>query len=193
MQNKKMIVGLSILVLVVGAAAFIGGRMLNQKAGPLGLGMPLGGNGDVMSIAIQVTPAPELPTTQPEVIGSFVERKDKTIFIQSVSMEAGKGGIVVQSSSGGDGEEVSGSPLDNSGPKVEVVTNNETTIYLETTQPPSAPPTSGENVVLQQTVAEGSLDDLTSQSFVTVWGRKSGDRIIAEIVFISNPVMFKRP
>ena len=193
MQNKKTIVILGILVLLVGAAAFIGGRMLNQKAGPLGLGIPLGGNGDVMSIAIQVTPAPELPTRQPEVIGAFVERKDKTIFIQSVSMEAGKGGIVVQSSSGGDGEEVSGSPLDNSGPKVEVVINNETTIYLETTQPPSAPPTSGENVVLQQTVAEGSLDDLTSQSFVTVWGRKSGDRIIAEVVFISNPVMFKRP
>jgi hypothetical protein len=28
---------------------------------------------------------------------------------------------------------------------------------------------------------------------VTVWGRKSGDRIIAEVLFISNPVMFKRP
>lgn len=193
MQNKKLIVGLSILVLLVGAAAFIGGRMLNQKAGPLGLGMPLGGNGNVMSISVQVTPAPELPTTQPEIIGLFAERKDKTIFIQSVSMDAGKGGIVVQSSSEGEGEEFSGSPLDNSGPKVEVVTNNETTIYLETTQPPSAPPTSGETQVLQQTVEEGSLDDLTSQSFVTVWGRKSGDRIIAEVVFISNPIMFKRP
>jgi len=32
---------------------------------------------------------------------------------------------------------------------------------------------------------------LTSQSFVTVWGRKSGDRIIAEVIFISNPVVFK--
>ena len=194
MQNKKMMIILSILVIVVGVAAFIGGRMLNQKAGPLGLGMPLGGNGDVMSVAIQITPAPELPTTQPELIGSFVERKDKTIFIQSVSMEAGQGGVVVvQSSSGGDGEEVSGSPLDNGRPKVEVVINNETTIYLETTQPPSAPPSSGETQVLQQTVEEGSLDDLTSQSFVTVWGRKSGDRIIAEVVFISNPIMFKRP
>jgi hypothetical protein len=113
MQNKKLIVGLSILVVIVGAAAFIGGRLLNQGVGPLGLGMPLGGGGEMMSIAIQITPAPELPTTQPELIGSFVERKDKTIYIQSVSMEAGKGGVVVvQSSSGGDGAEVSGSPLD---------------------------------------------------------------------------------
>ena len=192
MQNKKLIVGLGILTLLVGAAAFIAGRMLNQKAGPLGFGMPMG-NGDVMSISIQVTPAPELPTTQPEILGLFVERKDNSITLSSISMDAGKGGgVVVQSSSGGDGEAVAGSPLDDSGPKVEVVITAETTIYIETTQP-SGPPASGENVVLQQTVAEGSLDDLTSQSFVTVWGRKSGDRIIAEVVFISNPVMFKRP
>ena len=111
--------------------------------------------------------------------------------IQSISMNAGQGGgFVVQS--GGEGEVVSGSPLDNSGPKVEVVVSNETKIYIETTEPPSAP-TSGENQVLQQTVEEGSLEDLTSQSFVSVWGRKSGDRIIAEVVFISNPIMFKRP
>ena len=90
-------------------------------------------------------------------------------------------------------EAVAGSPLDNGGPKVEVVVNNETKIYIETTQPLNVPPTSGETQVLQQTVDEGSLDDLTSQSFVSVWGRKSGDRIIAETIFISNPVMFKRP
>ena len=190
MQNKKIIVGLSILIVVVGAAAFIGGRWLNQGVGPMGLGLPMG-NGDVMSISVQITPAPELPTTQPEVIGAFVERKDKTIVIQSVSMEAGKGGVVVQSS-GGDGESFAGSPVDSNGPKVEVVVSNDTTIYIETTDM-GGPPASGENVVLQQTVEEGSLDDLTSQSFVTVWGRKSGDRIIAEIVFISNPIMIKRP
>ena len=192
MQNKKLFVIFGILIVVIGAAAFIAGRMLNGNVGPLGLGMPLGGGGDVMSFSIEVTPAAELPTTRPEVIGLFAERKDKTIFIQSVSMGAGKGGYVLQTG-GGEGEEVAGSPLDTGGPKVEVVVNNETVIYLETTQPPSAPPSSGENLVMQQTVEEASLDGLTSQSSVTVWGRKSGDRIIAEVVFISNPVIFKRP
>jgi len=189
MHNKKLIIGLSILVVLVGVAAFIGGRLLNGRVGPLG--MPLGGNGGMVSISVEVTPAPELPTTQPEVIGSFVERKDKTIVIQSVSLNAGKGGMVLQTSSGGEGEAMAGSPMENDGPKVEVVINNDTMIYLETTQPPSAPLTSGETLVMQQTVEEGSLDDLTSQSFVTVWGRKSGDRIIAEVIFISNPVVFK--
>jgi hypothetical protein len=187
MQNKRMILVMGVLVLMVGAAAFIAGRMLNQKSGPRGFGMPIR-NGDV-TISIQITPAPELPTTRPEVHGLFVERNDNSIILSSVSMDAGGQGVVVAN---GGGEFMAGSPKDNDGPKVEVIISNETTIYLETTQPPSAP-TAGETQVWQQTVAEGSLDDLTSQSFVTVWGRKTGDRVIAEILFISNPVMFKIP
>lgn len=188
MQNKKSFVIFGILVVLVGAAAFIGGRMLNGKVGPLGLGMPMG-NGGMVSISVQVTPAPELPTTEPETRGLFVERKDNSIFVSAISMDAGGKGFVLQS--GGDGEQfISGGPKAD-GPKKEVVITSETTIYLENTKFPEPKP--GEDQVVQQSVTEGSLDDLTSQSFVTVWGRKSGDRIIAEVVFISNPVMFKRP
>ena len=187
MQNKKLIVTLAILVLLVGTAAFIGGRMLNGKIGPLGLGMPIGG-GDVMSVSVQVTPAPELPTREPEVRGLFVERKDNSVFVSAISMEAGGKGFVIQN--GGDGEQSVSGP-EATGPKKEVLITGETTIYLENTKFPE--PSSGENQVIQQTVTEGSLDDLTSQSFVSVWGRKSGDRIIAEVLFISNPVIFKRP
>ena len=192
MQNKKMIIILSILVIVVGVAAFIGGRMFNQKAGPLGFGMPMG-NGGVMSVSVQITPAPELPTREPFGIGSFVERNDNSIVLATVSMKAGSGGVVLKIEEGSEDAEtgLSGPPKD--GPQVEVVITNDTVIYLDSTQPPSQPPASGENVVLQQTVTEVSLDDLTPQSFVTVWGRKSGDRIIAEVLFISNPVMFNRP
>ena len=45
MQNKKLMIIMGFLVLVVGAAAFIGGRMLNGGVNPLGLGMPMGGGG----------------------------------------------------------------------------------------------------------------------------------------------------
>jgi len=188
MQNKKSIIILGILVIVVGAAAFIGGRLLNQKASPLGFGTLLGSKG-MVSVSVQITPAPELPTTQPDVTGLFVERKDNSVFVSAISMKAGGKGFVVQTG-GGDGEQsISGPKPD--GPKKEVVITGETTIYLENTKFPEPKP--GEDQVVQQSVAKGTLDDLTTQSFVTVWGRKSGDRIIAEVLFISNPIMFKRP
>jgi len=193
MQNKKQIIILSIIVVLVGAAAFLGGRMLNGKVGPLGFGLPIGGKG-MAAVSVQVTPAPELPTTRPVLVGSYVERKDNSIIVASVPMNAGKGGVVlsVNNSGGGDDGEMSTSGNAPEGPKVEVVISNETTIYLENTDL-GEPNPNATNQVVQQTVTEGSLDDLTTQSFVTVWGRKSGDRIIAEVVLISNPVMFKRP
>jgi hypothetical protein len=188
MQNKRFILIMGVLILLVGATAFVAGRMLNGKVNPLGF-FGLRGNGDMMSVSINIVPAEELPKTPPEVMGLFVERKDKTIVVQSVSLKAGGGGVVVEK---GGGEAVAGSPADlNSGPKVEIVITNETTIYRETTKI-SGPP-SGQNETIQQTVEESTLDELNSQSMVQVWGRKSGDRIIAEVLFYSNPVMFKRP
>lgn len=187
MQNKKLILVMGVFVLLVGAAAFLGGRMLNGQVGPLGF-LGIGGRGDVMTVRVNLIPAEELPKTPPEVTGLFVERKDKTIVIQSVSLNGGGGGMVVEK--GGDGEvQIVGGKSD--GPEVEIVITNETTIYRETTEP-AGPPSDGEET-LQQTVEESTLDELNSQSMVMVWGRKSGDRIIAEVLFFSNPVMFKRP
>ena len=40
MQNKKLILIMGILVLLVGGAAFVAGRMLNQKVSPAGAGGP---------------------------------------------------------------------------------------------------------------------------------------------------------
>ena len=192
MQNKKLIVVMGLLVLVVGAAAFVGGKMLNQGVNPLGifgLGGPMGGK-DMMTFSLNVTPAEELPKTAPEVIGLFAERQDNTIVISSIPLKAGGGGGVVVERS--EGEAAAGSPLDpNSGPKVEIVVTNETVIYRETTE--IGKPQPGENQTVQQTVEESTLDELNTQSMVTVWGRKSGDRIIAEILFYSNPVMIKAP
>jgi len=192
MQSKKLMITLGIVVVLVGAAAFLGGRLLNGNVGSLGMGMPIGKSG-VMSISVQITPAPELPTTRATLIGSFIERKDNSIIVASAPMEAGKGGIVLSISNGGgsdEGPSTSGSAPD--GPKVEVVISNQTTVYLENTE--MGEPNPNEiNKVVQQTVTKGSLDDLTTESFVSVWGRKSGDRVIADVVLFSNPVMFKKP
>jgi len=190
MQNKKLIFILSGLILIIGGAAFLAGRLLNQQVGPVGPGGPLGSNGG--SFGVQVIPAEELPKTQPEVTGSFVERKDNTIVIASAAMETGAGGVVVdsQSSEGGDEESLTSKEVP-SGPKAEVVVTSETIIYRDTTDFSQAHP--GGNTTIQETVGEGTLDDLSADSMIRVWGRKSGDRIIAEILYYNSPVVLTSP
>jgi hypothetical protein len=65
----------------------------------------------------------------------------------------------------------------------------ETMIYCGTTQLNG--PLSGGNQTIQQTVEEPKLDDLNSQCMVTVWGRKSGDRVIAQVSMYSDVVAIK--
>ena len=194
--NKKKVItilGAVAVVLLVAAAAFIGGRLLNKQQSPVGL-LSLGGEGNVVSMAIEMIPAPELPTIAPEVTGTFVERKDNTIYVQTFSMEMGGGGVVVGSSVEGSS---SGPSTDmvisnaNTGPKVEVVVTNDTLIYTDVT-PMTMNPGEGTTKV-QQVVERSNLDDITTQTMITVWGRKVGDRVIAEVIAYSNPIMIKAP
>jgi hypothetical protein len=191
-KRKKglIIAGVVAGVVVIAAAAFIGGRLFNQRFSPIGL-MPLGGEGGTVSMAIQFNPAPELPTNAPEVTGSFAERQDNTIFIQTFSMDSGSGGGVVMMSSSDTGEGSSVYTSGNEGPTVEVVVTNDTVIYADIT-PMNLNP-GDESVEVQQVVGPGNLDDLTTQTMVTVWGRKVGDRVIAEVIAYSNPVMIQAP
>jgi hypothetical protein len=177
MENKKLIFIMGSLVLLVGAAASIAGRMINSSVGTVGLAGPYEGR---VSISLSdITPAPELPATKADVTGSFVERKDNTITVQAVSFGSGIGGI------GGD------APMDeDSGIHVEIVVTGETLIYRDVTQIPA--PVNGEIHNLQQAVEEGTLDDLNSQTFITVWGRRSGDRITADVLFYSDPQSIKK-
>lgn len=164
-------------ILLVGAAAFIGGMMLNGRIGPLGWGEF---NPGQVSISInEITPAPQLPTIQADVTGLFVERNDNTIIVQAVTFGMGVGGVA------------NDSPMDeNSGVKVEIVVTGETKIYRDITEIPEA--VNGEIHGMQQAAEEGTLDELNEQTFVTVWGRKSGDRVIADVLFYSNPQFIKK-
>ena|SRR5687768_11505981 len=179
MRNKRLYIILGLTVLLVGAAAFLAGRLFSQGIGPRSESGNLG-NGGVFISMNDITPAQELPTTTPEITGVFVERNDNTVIVQTVSFDAGVGGIAGNSS-----------PDENSGPKVEVVITGETTVYRETTQFTS--PVAGENFSIQQTVEEDTLDYLDSQSMVTVWGRKNGDRVIADVFLYLNPEMIQKP
>jgi hypothetical protein len=177
MQNKKLYISLGITILLIGIAAFVAGRMINSNVGTVGLGGPNGGR---VSISInEITPAPELPATQADVTGSFVERKDNTLVVQAVTFGTGVGGI------SGD------SPMDeNNGIKLEIVVTGETKIYKDVTEFPA--PVNGEVHNVQQAAEEGTLDELNTQCFLSVWGRRSGDRIIADVLFYMDPQSIKK-
>lgn len=178
MQNKRLYIGFSLAIILIAVAAFVGGRMLNGKAGNVGLGGPNAGR---VSISIdEITPAPELPGRKPDLTGTFVERKDNTIVIQAVSFGVGVGGVS------------NDSPMDeNSGIRVEVVVTAATKVYVDITEFPA--PVNGEIRNVQQAAAEGSLEDLEEQTFISVWGRRTGDRMIADTIFYSNLKSSKKP
>ena len=175
MQNRKQYIVLGVAIVVVGIAAFTAGRILNRGVNPLSL-FGFAGEGD----GISLLPAEELPKMQPAVEGLFVGRQDNMIFVET-------------NPPGGDG--VSGAPVGlGGGRKFEVVVTTETILYRDTTQPPARRPSGDDPRELQQIVEEGTLDDLNdSQSLVMVWGRKSGDRIVAEVLLYIDLVTIEKP
>jgi len=187
-RNTKFIVLGVVILALVATAAFIGGRFLNQQAAnPFANPFQPGGEGRMaISGVLEFQPAPELPTTNPVVTGPFGERKDNTIFVHQISMPTGSGGgVVVSGSAVSAADTGSAMPNIDQGPKVEVVINSKTKIYQDVTPMDFNP--GEETKKIQQTLEPGSLDDLNKNTMVTVWGRKVGDRLIADVIVYSEP------
>ena len=180
MKSKKLVIIIGIFIFLVGAAAFAAGRMISRGLSPLAL---LGVTGNGISLVTDILPAEELPKTPPDVEGLFVERQDNVIIVQGSGPNQDPGGVEV-----GSPEDLSG------GPKMEVLVTAETIIYQDSTELPSERPSSDNNPAIQQTVAEGTLDDMIdSQTYLMVWGRKSGDRVIADVLVYSYLGTIKGP
>lgn len=174
------------LIVFLAAAAFMAVRYFAQPKSAAAEGP--GGNiiavegpgGERQSFELDIQPAEELPGRQPDEAGLFVERKDNSVFI-------GTGEVTVMAKAEPGQEPEIDSNF--SGPKVEVVISADTVVYKDTTK--LDPENPGAQV--QQTVELSTIDEITEQSSVTVWGRKAGDRIIAEVVVFSSPFMIKAP
>ncbi|HET9908722.1 MAG TPA: hypothetical protein VFQ23_18885 [Anaerolineales bacterium] len=178
-----------VLIVLLAAAAFIAVRYFRQpKGGPVGLSVPgeqvisfAGpGGGEAQTFALDIEPAKELPATQPDEIGMFVERKDNSVFIGT-----GEISVIVEAKPG----EAPQADSDFSGPKVEVVVSPDTIIYRDTTKLDPENP----GATVQQTVEVSTIDEITEQSSISVWGRKAGDRVIADVIVFSTPFMMLAP
>lgn len=155
------------LVILLAIATFVAGKYLNAGVGPV---TDEDGNGSELKLA------DELPQTEPETSRIVLERNDNIILVGPASQIRI---MVPKPGSGGD-------PImdvDYTGDKVEVVVSNDTIIYRDTTtfDRENAPE------IVQQTVELSTIDDIAPQTVITVWGRKAGDRIIADVIEFSSP------
>ncbi len=179
------IIGVVVIILLA-AAAFMAVRYFVQPKtlsgnGPGGNVISMQGpGGEAQTFALDIKPATELPATQPSEMGLFVERKDNSIFIGT-----GEVNVMVKAQPGEEPQMDSNF----SGPKVEVVISGDTVVYKDTTE--LDPENPGAQV--QQTVELSTIDEITEQSSISVWGRKAGDRIIADVVVFSTPFMIRAP
>jgi hypothetical protein len=170
------------LVFLLAAAAFLGGRFLQNGPSAIGGGMFLSSNGSGGQAVQQVfskndiIPAPELPTTAADATGVFLRRQNNSFFI-------GTGNVNIHVGGGGpNGASQVSSSYD--GPMVEVIVTNNTKIYRDDTfqNEPDLP--SGSKI--QQKVVPGSLDEIGQTSMINAWGKQTGDRLVADLLLYNN-------
>ena len=71
--------------------------------------------------------------------------------------------------------------------KVEVT--DATKIYVDATQMGDL--TAGGKQTIQQVLKAGSLDDITQQTMLSVWGHMDGDQLIADLIVCQSPLPMK--
>lgn len=120
----------------------------------------------------------ELPDREPDVMGLIEERKDNTLLVGTGRVTIGVG--------------PDGASASSDGPKLEVVLTGKTKLYRDDTMEevdPANPPKDGE--IKMKVTALDSLPDLGTGATAQAWGRKVGDRLIADVVVISTPMVVR--
>ncbi|HLO30933.1 MAG TPA: hypothetical protein VK249_17435 [Anaerolineales bacterium] len=184
-KNILIIGGIVVLVLLVASAALIGGRLLHGQGMPVvssgNSGLRISPNGGPAT-SLDIQPAKELPQTSAEARGLFDHRDNNSIFVKT-----GRVTMMVKTDANGNVESSSNA----SGPAVEVVVTKDTIIYHDTTlEQYNGQPPAGEKI--QQVLEPGSLNDAGQDSLITVWGKKTGNRIIADVFVYTTPSLFTK-
>jgi len=160
------LIGMGLIVLLA-LVTFVAARYMNAGTGNFTGGEEHGGN---------LIQSEELPEMEPQTMGVFAERKDNIIIVSPADS--------IRIMAPGPNQE--GEPkmeADYVGDKVEVVISNDTTIYRDVT------PMGLENATgdIQQVLELSTIEAISPQSVITVWGRKAGDRILADVILFLSP------
>ncbi|MFZ5919331.1 MAG: hypothetical protein ACOYZ7_20575 [Chloroflexota bacterium] len=173
MKRTVLIAGSVVgLIVLLAGAAFVGARMLGGQAQSDGGSESRYVISDASgSKGFDLVAAAELPTTSPDVGGLFLRREDNSIIV-------GTGEVRLTIRDG----QVNGF---HSGPEVEIVITHDTLVYRDKTPMQSDAIVDGK---LQQVVGPGSLEELETYSFISVWGEQRGDRLLARVLVYKIPL-----
>jgi hypothetical protein len=163
-------------VALLGAAAFWGARLVNVgQGGGLGGGV-VNMNGQALSagqVSVELDKAKELPDRKSDATGVVSEIKDRSLFVRT--------GNQISVVTNGEGE--TEADVENEGPTVEVVVTDDTKIYRDIT---SFDDLSGKSGKIAQKLDSVNYSEIVSQSVITVWGSKRGDRLIADVIIFNS-------
>lgn len=169
--------GGAFVLLLLLAATFLGGKLMAQGEG----GVPLSDVAQPITLqdgsVAQSVPAPlmemaaELPARAPETKGLFVGRTDDTLTI-------GTGNVMAMIST----EPNAVPEFSYDGIQQNVLVTNQTRLYIDKTEY-----TLGQTAVQQKLEEVESLDVLTENAMLEVWGERSGDQIVAEAILMQLP------
>ncbi len=167
-RRTALAVGAIVLVTILAGVAFVGGQYLHaqgQTAGSI-----------FGSVSIGPVRARELPASEPDAVGIVVKREDNTLSIGTNVVKfhtvRDAGGKITRKEVGYDG------------PVIAVVVTHDTAIYRDVTPIGSGQPAS--SGWIQQVVQQGSLDEIDQQVLLQVWGKRQGDRIVAQLLLIMS-------
>jgi hypothetical protein len=155
------------LIILLALVTFVAARYMNAGFGSFTGDEEHGGN---------LIQSEELPETEPQTMGVFAERNDNIIIVAPADS--------IRIMAPGPNQE--GEPkmeADYVGDKVEVVISNDTMIYRDVT--PMGPENAEKDI--QQVLELSTIDAISPQSIITVWGRKAGDRILADVILFFSP------
>ncbi len=177
-MNKKLWIGVGgvLLVGLLAAGIFFGIRLLrggltgaNVRDGLIPSGNAAGAAGHTGGQTIIYTPAPEIPTRKADLSGLVTDVKDNSLIVQPQN-----GAVSVGPGSPAHGDATS--------PTKEVVVNENTRIFRDTTMDSQPAPQRSGKFGLQQTLEAMTVGQITKSQYIQVWGQSRGDRLFAEVI-----------
>lgn len=175
-SNKGFIAGGVVILFLLLAAAFVGGKLFAQDttamAGPADTQPIVKEIGELAQMVElpQMESAAEQPARAPEAKGLFIGRTDDTLTL-------GTGNIIAMISTEPDAVP----EFSYDGIEIDVVMTNQTKLFADVTEY-----TLGQTAVEQKLEKLENLDDLQENAFMNVWGQRDGNRIVAETIIIES-------